>query len=176
MRQRSADRPYALALVSGQCVEYLGYAIATEAGLRKVAAHYVARGYRYLGWEHERYDNQEKLATWLRWANPDDGWEYGDFPEVLGVKETLKRLVDSGTLTGDDADFEGFCTDMLASLLQVSKWQPWANQVFVGFTYGSDPRDFLRTATRANPYPLVLKLWAEYWKGEDISPRILASK
>jgi hypothetical protein len=33
------------------------------------------------------------LMTWLRWANPDDGWTYCEFPERFGVQSALHRLL-----------------------------------------------------------------------------------
>ena len=171
-----ADHPYAFSLIGGQCGNYLGYAVATEEGLRRVAAEYDRRGYRYQGWEWEEFDNFEKLSIWLRWANPDDGWQYGDFPEHFKVQPALAQLIEAGTLGEDAEEFEEFCTDVLASLRNESEWQPWRGRVAVGFTYGADCRDFLRTATRANPYPLVRKVWSEHWHAEELSRRISAPK
>ncbi len=48
----------------------------------------------------------------------------------------------------------------------------WLEAIVVGFTHGSDPRDFLRTATRANTYPVVRRLWAEWWQKDEVEPRI----
>jgi hypothetical protein len=174
--KHGADRPYAFALVGGQCADYLGYAVATEAGLQRVAAKYHRRGYRYEAWEWEQFDNREKLATWLRWANPDDGWLYGDFPDRLDVQAALAQLVEKRSLGPGAEDFEEFCTEVLANLLRGPTEKAWGDGVVVGFTYGEDPRDFLRTATRANPYRLVKKVWAEYWQGEELSRRIPAPK
>jgi hypothetical protein len=171
-----ADHPYAFTLIGGQVGNYLGYAVATEEGLLRVAADYETRGYRYQGWEWENFDNCEKLAVWLRWANPDDGWRYGDFPKNFEVQAALAQLVKTGAIGQDPEGFEEFCTDVLTSLQQERAWQPWSGRVVVGFTYGEDPRDFLRTATRANPYPLVQKLWGEHWQGEELSRRIPAPK
>ena len=172
-RLHSADRPYAFALIGGQCRSYLGYAIASETGLQRVAAEYDQIGYRYQGWSWENFDNCEKLAIWLRWSTPDDGWQYGDFSEP--VQKAFAQLVGS-RLLGENADeLEPFCTAALTSLTQEPKWHPWSS-VTVGFSYGEDPRDFLRTATRANPHAPVLKLWAESSRGEGLDRRILPPK
>jgi Domain of unknown function (DUF4303) len=168
------DHPYAFALIGGQCGNYLGYAVATEQGLRRIAAHYDGRGYRYQGCEWEDFDNREKLSIWLRWANPDDGWQYGDFPDHFNVLPALAQLVEADAFGEDAEELEEFCTDVVASLQKETAWQPWSRRVAVGFTYGEDPREFLRTATRANPYPLVRKLWREHWEAEELSDQILA--
>lgn len=174
LHKRPADHPYAFALIGGQCGNHLGYAIATVEGLKRLAADYESQGYRYLGGKRERFDNREQLSIWLRWANPDDGWLYGSFPKDSQVQTSLAKIVKAGELGEDAEKMEEVCTDVLASLQIERKWKPWSGRIVVGFTYGEDPRDFLRTATRATPYPLVRKLWAEYWYGNEMSDRITA--
>jgi hypothetical protein len=53
-------------------------------------------------------------------------------------------------------------------------WKPLQTKgsMITGVTQGCDPRDFLRTATRASPYPLVRQLWAEKWQAEEWADRI----
>lgn len=170
------DQPYAFALIGGQAGNYVGYAVATEEGLRRIAAEYEMRGYHYQGSEWETFDNREKLSDWLRWANPDDGWMYGDFTKEFQIQDALDQLVEAGQFGENAEGFEEFCTDVLTALQQERKWQPWSDRVVLGFTYGEEPRDFLRTATRANPYPLVRRLWAEHWRAEELSSRIPAPR
>jgi hypothetical protein len=175
-RQLPGESPYALAIILGQCGSYLGYAIATEEGLRRVASMYAADGYRYKGQEWEEFDNLERLGLWLRWANPDDGWHYGDFHERFGIAPSLANMVESGAFGRDAEELEEFCTAVLTSLLSDADWLGMAGEsVVVGVTSGSDPRDFLRTATRANGYATVRRLWAEHWRGEELSSSISAS-
>lgn len=168
------ETPYAFALIGGQVGNYLGYAVATEEGLRRIAAEYDQRGYRYHGHEWERFDNLEKLAVWLRWADPDDGWSYADFPERFQIQAKLRQAVGSGELGGNAEKLEEFCTDVLAALERSSAWreQVGLGKVVLGFTYGEDPRTFLRTATRANAYPTVLRLWGEQREAEEMESRI----
>jgi hypothetical protein len=176
-REEHADQtPYAYALLGGTAADYLGCAIATEEGLRRVAARYAGRGYRYVLLGSERPATCEELAAWLRWANPDDGWHIGGLPQHKRVQQELGALVKAHGLGEDGADFEEFCTDVLASLQDMPAWQEEMarGRVIVGFTYGSDPRDFLRTATRANPYPVVRRLWTETWKAGELRSRIKA--
>jgi hypothetical protein len=172
-----SEDPYAFALVGDPTGDYLGYAVATEQGLLRVASDYERRGYRYQGYDGEQFDNREKLMVWLRWANPDDGWTYGEFPERFDVQRAILQLFESGEIGGGGEEFEELCTEILSSLQDLlSRGHPSASNsersIVIGFTYGTDPRDFLLTATRANPYPLVRRLWAEAWKAEEISPRI----
>jgi len=176
-RQRHpADSLYGFAIVEGQGGNYLGYAVATEEGLRRIAAQYDARGYRYQGWEWEQVDNQEKLAVWLRWANPDDGWHYGDFPKHYRIAEHLQRLVADDVFGEHAEQLEEFCTDVLASLQTDSAWQSLQQHkpLIAGVTEGEDPRDFLRTATRCNPYSVVRQLWFEQWQADECGSRIKA--
>jgi hypothetical protein len=172
--QHPSETPYAFALLGGTGVIAVGYAIATEEGLRRAADRYVQRGYRYVLFHSERPATREELATWLRWANPDDGWHIGDLPDYPGIQDELDALVRAGGLGERGRDFEEFCTDVLASLRDLPVWQEQTarGQVIVGFTYGEDPRDFLRTATRANPYPVVRRLWAETWRADELRSRI----
>jgi hypothetical protein len=177
-RQRNpSETPYAFALVGGSGGDRLRYAVATEQALLRVASEYDRRGYRYQAHDWEQFDNRAKLATWLRWANPDDGWVYGDFPERFGVLAALRGLLDAGQFGEEGEGIEELCTVVLDSLYSVSGWGErtgltGGGPVVVGFTYGEDPRDFLRTATRANPYHLVRRLWVESWQAEEMGTRI----
>lgn len=171
------ESPYALAVIMGQCGNYLGYAIATEEGLRRIASQYCAKGYCYNGREIEEFNNLERLSTWLRWANPDDGWHYGDFSESIGLAPMLANFVTNGEFGEDAEELEEFCTEVLFGLQSDANWQNVSGgNVVVGVTFGSDPMDFLRTATRANKYGVTSRLWAEYRRGEELSSRISATR
>jgi hypothetical protein len=173
-RQLPDESPYAFAIILDQCGNYLGYAVATEEGLRRVAAKYAAMGYCYQGPEWAEVDNQERFAAWLRWANPDDGWRYGDFPNTLGSADELTCLVNGGAFGVAAEELEEFCTEVLAGLKSDPAWLAVVSRarVVVGVTSGENPRDFLRTATRANEYRAVEQLWGEHWWGEELSARI----
>jgi hypothetical protein len=175
------ETPYGFALLGGQSGEpYLGTAIATEEGNRRVGARYQKLGYRHVLLENsprlkeERSATVEELATWLRWANPDDGWHYGGLPDHKRIQEELCALIEAGGLGEKGEDFEEFCTEVLASLHGMPAWQEEMARglVIVGFTYGEDPDDFLRTATRANPWSVVNRLWAERWRARELGGRI----
>jgi hypothetical protein len=173
-RQHPAELPYALALVVGRGGKYLGYAVATEERLKRLASRYHRMGYKYQAWDWERVNNRAKLADWLRWANPDDGWHCGDFPKRFAVQDVLHQLVESGTF-GEDADqLEEFCIEVLSSLRADQRWVRLMGKcpIVVGVTYGEDPRDFLRTATVCNKYHVVRQLWSESWRGEELDHRI----
>jgi hypothetical protein len=49
-----AENLYAFALVGDPTGDYLGYAVATEQGLLRVATEYERRGYRYQGYDVEQ--------------------------------------------------------------------------------------------------------------------------
>jgi hypothetical protein len=173
------ETPYGYGLLGGQPGEpYLASVVATEEGLQRVAAKYQKLGYRYRLFTEERPATVAELAAWLRWANPDDGWHYWGLPDHKRVQAALAALTDAGGLGPDGEEFEEFCTDVLGSLPTVPEWreQMAGGQVIVGFTYGSDPRDFLRTATRANPYPVVRRLWREQWKASELRPRLVVPR
>lgn len=178
-REKHRDETlYGYAIIGGQPgAPYLASAVATEEGLQRVAAKYQKRGYRYKGFVEDRPATVEELAAWLRWANPDDGWYYCGLPDHGRVQDALVALIDAGGLGDHGEEFEEFCTDVLASLHNVPEWREEMDRglVIVGFTYGSDPRDFLRTATRANPYPVVRRLWQEQWKANELQPRLVAA-
>jgi hypothetical protein len=175
--QHPSETPYAFALVGGLNEGCLGYAMATEQRLLSTAEKYDLDGYRYQSFDWEQFDNREKLATWLRWANPDDGWMYGDFSDHFEVQVALRQLLDSGEFHEDVEGFEEFCTEILYSLNELPGWRELSGvtggkPIIVGFTDGENPRDFLRTATRANPYPFVMRLWRESWQVDEIDPKI----
>jgi hypothetical protein len=177
-RHTPDESPYAFAIITGQCGNYLGYAVATEEGLHRVANEYAAMGYHYQGPEWEESDGRRQLTEWLRWANPDDGWRYGDFAGDLGIADGLAHLVRSGAFGEGAEGLEEFCTDVLAALRSDPIWLEIAADVriVVGVTSGEDPRDFLRTATRVNDYRAVLQLWAEFRRGEELSSRIASPR
>jgi hypothetical protein len=181
--QHPTETPYAYALLGGQVANYLGMVIATEEGLQRVAAKYAKLGYRYNLFDEGIFDEDrpatiEELTVWLRWANPDDGWHLGELPNSKRVQKALDLFGKAGRFGQDGEDFEEFCTNVLASLQDMPAWRAEMAraQVVVGFTYGSDPRDFLRTATRANPYPVVRCLWRQTWEADELQPRIQAPR
>jgi hypothetical protein len=177
-RQAPDETPYAFAIIMGQCSDYLGYAVATEEGLHRLAQKYAVAGYRYRGPEWEDSDDRDRLAEWLRWANPDDGWCYGDFADDFGISGGLAHLVGSGAFGEDAEELEEFCTEVLSALRSDPIWLEIAAgvRIVVGVTSGEDPRDFLRTATRANDYRVVLQLWAEFARGDALDSRIAAPR
>jgi hypothetical protein len=176
-QQHTDETPYAFALLGGTGRDHLGCAVATEEGLLRVAAKYHKRGYRHVLLRSERPATCEELADWLRWANPDDGCHIGGLPEHERVQDELCALVEAGGLGEDGVAFEEFCTDVLASLQDMPAWQRemTKGRVVVGFTYGSNPRDFLRTATRANPFRVVSQLWRETWRAQELGSRLRSS-
>lgn len=168
------ETPYAYALVLGQVGNWLGYAVATEEGLRRVAQRYHDLGYRYADDECDEAETIDLFTTWMRWSNPDDGWFINDFPESSGILATLERLVEQGRFGPDAEELEAFCTEVLASLAADGDWQRMtaAVSIVAGVTYGEDPDDFLRTAVRVNSFEVARRLWWEFRKGEGLEADI----
>jgi hypothetical protein len=166
--QHANETAYALALIPGQMGHSLGYAIATEERLLRVAEKYQAEGWRYDAAEWEIFEDRQKIAEWLRWANPDDGWHFGDFPDHFEIPETLDALVEDGAFGEDVHDLEEFCTHVLAQLRS-----DIPADMILGVTWGEDPRDFLRTATRINGYSNVTELWQAMSISQALEGRII---
>ncbi|HET6879580.1 MAG TPA: DUF4303 domain-containing protein [Pirellulales bacterium] len=175
-RQQHYDTPYAFALLGSTTADSIDFAIATEEGLRRIAEKYDELGYRYSAHEWERFENIEKLAVWLRWANPDDGWYFGAFPEQFDINANLAELMEAAVPGQEAPDLEELCVGVLASMPSLAGWREAVTGLVLvlGFTYGEDPRDFLRSATRANEYPVVRRLWSEQFFCEEMSSRILS--
>ena len=96
------------------------------------------------------------------------------FADSLGIADELARLVSGGAFGEDAERLEEFCTEVLAAVRSDPAWSAVTPgvSVMLGVTSGEDPRDFLRTATRANDFKAVRRLRAEYRLGEELSARI----
>lgn len=127
------EQPYAFALVQGQQCNYLGYAIATSSALSITARSYLDAGYHYSG--SLRLTDAEAIHSWLKWANPDDGWHCFDFQNEIAIQSFLQSF------GGDDDALRSEC---IAELKKASKESAIAH-VTLGVTYGYDPADFQRS-------------------------------
>jgi hypothetical protein len=127
------EKPYAFALIQGQQCGYLGYAIATHSALVNTVNSYLGKGYRYNGMLH--LNDGEAIKSWLKWANPDDGWYYFDFENQAAMNDFLLGF------HGDDDSLRSGC---IAELKKVSLEHPTAS-ITLGVTYGEDPEDFRRS-------------------------------
>ena len=172
------ETPYAYALLLGQVGNRLGYAVATEEGLRRVAQRYHDLGYRYADEECDEAETVDRLATWMRWGNPDDGWSINDFPDSSGIPASLARLVEQEQFGPDAEELESFCTEVLASLATDADWRRTTKTVSItlGVTYESDPADFLRTAIRANAPEVIRRLRTAFGNGEELGMKIRKRK
>lgn len=175
VREHPTERPYGLAIITGQSCNYLGFAVATEEGLARAAKEYAECGYCYDAHEWEDYDLEEKLRIWLRWANPDDGWYYEDFNDPDALQPFLNRFRDH-----DDCNelLESRCIDAFRVLVCGREWRELTScsGTIIGLTEGEDPDDFLRTSTMINEYAVVKQLWMEYWQAREIDGRIQRPK
>lgn len=123
------EEPYAFALLLGQQCNYLGYAVATSEALAKTVENYIELGYRYQG--VQQISDEEAIRTWLKWANPDDGWHYRDF----GGNAAVRRYLDIHT--GDDLQLRNSCLEQLKSVIT-----QYETDLTLGVTYGEDPKDY----------------------------------
>ena len=126
------EEPYALALIQGQQCNYLGYAVATAVALSATVNRYIAKGYRYHGMRD--ISDADAIRAWLRWANPDDGWHYGDFDD----SDTIQRFL--GT-HNDDESLRNACIEELQAVAP-------QQDMTLGITYGEDPADFRESVIR----------------------------
>lgn len=174
-KQHPDETPYAYALILGQVGNYLGCAIATEEGLRRIAIQYEEEGYRCKAHSWENVDTVEELQKWLRWEHPDNGWYYEDLPPECNIASALKVLLTSNGLGEEAERLEEFCTNVMSLLSQSSAWQQLQGkkQIIAGVYADDDPRDFLRTATRCNPFQIVKRLWQEVWESEELESKII---
>ncbi|NEO86271.1 MAG: DUF4303 domain-containing protein [Spirulina sp. SIO3F2] len=166
------ERPYALAISTGQTCNYLGFAVATEEKLVQTARDYAAElSYRYEAHKWENDNLQEKLQIWLRWSNPDDGWYYKDFDNSDKLQQFLKRLSKQENC---DEQLECLCIESLRLLVRETVWQeltlPFSTTI--GITPGENPDDFLRTATMINDYSTTMRLWSEYHQIRELDARL----
>jgi hypothetical protein len=174
-QDRPDDHPYAFALIGGQGGDYVGFAVATEQDLLRTARSYAADGYRCnraFAWAPA--EEIERLATWLRWANPDDGWTYGDFDDAGDLSVDLTRLC--GDAERPEDELESFCVDeVLVPLVNDPTWAGGRvlGSLTFGFTTGEDPQQFLRSATRVNAYPRVRDLWRQFEQAEELGRRVV---
>lgn len=164
--------PYAFALIAGteglHCC-----AVATEQGLIRHAVGYHRRGYSVVDAEDDA-EHVDLLAEWLRWSDPDEGWYLNSLDERFDIERQVNDLINQEKDGDEPLDLEEFCTEVLASLHEIDAWSDAVGRnVVVGFTSDqTDPRHFLRTATRCNPYPVVKQLWSEYAEASELAYRV----
>lgn len=124
------EEPYAFSLIQGQQCNYLGYAVATSLALAKTIEKYIELGYRYRG--VQALSDAEAIRIWMKWANPDDGWHYGDFNDYAAAQKYLEMH------NGDDLALRNGCLKQLKTVIA----QHDIDDVTLGVTYGENPEDF----------------------------------
>ena len=171
--ENPTETPYGLAIIPGQLCNYLMFAIATEERLLETAGSYEASGYKYNG-TIEGKTNLEILTAWLRWANPDDGWKFGEFPAESGIADNLNAVVEEEEFADDLDEFVAYCNEVLATLWDDPDWKSLQNkgEIVVGVTWGEDPNDYVWSAEECNPKHLVDKLQEEFNQCEKLSDDI----
>ena len=124
------EAPYAFALIQGQQCNYLGYAVATSMALAETVQQYINSGYRYHG--TQALSDSVAIRTWLKWANPDDGWHYCDFEDNGAIREYLDMH------KGSDLSLRKGCLEQLKTVIT----QRGIDDVTLGVTCGEDPEEF----------------------------------
>ena len=154
VKNHASDTVYGMAMVMGQLGNYLGLAFATENGLEKISTKYL--NHKTSNWQEQRlYTDIENLKTWLKWANPDDGWHYVDFSEKHCIDKYLEELTKEISAEEINKEIEKNCIQAL----QNKEFEKF--DIIFGITYGEDPDDFLRTATQINTLEKVKQLWRD---------------
>jgi len=161
-----AGRPYAVAVIQGQMVEYVLLAVATEDGLAQCAQSYLDSGYR----NTENPDEAESLAAlreWLRWANPDDGWA----TDELDDQEGLAKCLESYRSLPEDQQDGALTRDCVSALKELA---PKYNEqgIVLGVTWGEDPQDFHDTAVQINTGERLAAYESEFRSGQVLDPKI----
>jgi hypothetical protein len=72
-------------------------------------------------------------------------------------------------------------TEIVPSLVDRSGWRAWTSptgerRIVVDLTCGEDPREFLGTATRLDPHPLICSPWDKSRSAEELAPRMRQMK
>jgi hypothetical protein len=148
------ERAYAFAFVAPAEGHHIACAIATEEGLARLCGEYLARG-----WHSTEGDSADTVRTWMRWANPDDGWHSLRFSSALRSRWTAAFY--DGPFALFDGSCERICTVALIQLRRAGAFASFRPPAIASFTYGSDPNDYVRFARRANPAEAVATLTLE---------------
>jgi hypothetical protein len=154
------EQIYGFAFVAPPEGTWVTCAFATEEGLTRVAADYARLGYRT-----RRRDPMPLLRSWLRRANPDDGWHWEHFSArfIRGWRRPYRA--------GELDLYDGSCAHICAIALRCLERRGVFghaddDRVTAGFTFGDDPRDFVRYARHVNSRRVFARLRAEIRAGE----------
>jgi Domain of unknown function (DUF4303) len=140
------EKLYAFAFVASPEGDSVHCAFATEEGLTNIAAEYTSR-YPSIS----KDDSLETQRVSLRWLNPDDGWYYYSFGDIFD--DFWSKPFAMNDLELFDESTENICVNTLKRLDEMGLFGKDGdrNSIIVGFTYGSDPDDFLHFAKEVNP-------------------------
>ncbi|MBO6514817.1 MAG: DUF4303 domain-containing protein [Phycisphaerales bacterium] len=148
---------YAVALVQSASGRWVHCAIATEERLETCAQGYNAKS------------SLEMVKTWLRWANPDDGWFQQTFDHFGQSNHLLGAAIDCEKLEAYGDDVIELNCRVLGRLRDEDALK---DSVVVGLTHGDDPEAFVFYASQLNPKPLVERLKHEFEAGRAVEAEI----
>ncbi len=157
------DPIYGVAMVTSVRGDYVFSAIASERGLERVARSYLAMGYRCQGRE-----DLAALRTWLRWANPDDGWYQDTHGCFQATNELLEGGLRDGTLTECDVRVGELARDALRRTIPPLL----GDHVVLATTCGEDPEEFLYWAKETSSPVAADRLAREVAAAREIEEAI----
>jgi len=132
-------------------------AIATEQRLEQCAANY-----------SNNLDFEAK-KTWLRWANPDDGW----YQDTFSHFETASSELAASIASGDLEEFDDRISEILcAALNRVIESGTAVNGVTYGITHGEDPQEFVYWATQLNSEEVKQQIASQFAESQEIEKTI----
>ncbi|MBB3210761.1 uncharacterized protein (DUF2237 family) [Rhodopirellula rubra] len=148
---------YAVALVPSSVGYHVHCAIATEERLASCAESY-----------KNNLDSATK-QTWLRWANPDDGW----FQDTHKHFEAASALLSDAIRGGELSEFDERIVEMLCEALSivVASDAAMTDAVF-SVTHGVEPQEFLYWASKINVDQKLERLQSEFAASQEAESQI----
>ncbi len=147
---------YSFTLISPPEGSSVCCSFATEEGLTNIATDYINNHPRIA-----RNNTLEDQRVSLRWLNPDEGWYYYFFDD--NFSEFWLKPFTTGELKLFDESTDSICIDVLRRLDEVNTFgsETQRSRIVLGFTYGSDPDDFINFAKEVNPPQVYSRLCDE---------------
>jgi Domain of unknown function (DUF4303) len=163
-REHKNECLYAFTLISPPEGSSVCCAFATEEGLTNIATNYINNHPRIA-----RNNILEDQRLSLRWLNPDEGWHYYFFDSEFS--EFWLRPFTTGELNLFDESTESICVSVLQRLDETNIFgsETERNRIVLGFTYGSDPDDFMNFAKEVNPPQVYSRLCDEIRESRKVN-------
>jgi len=119
----------------------------------------------------EEFDNSEKLATWLRWANPDDGWQYCDSRKHCKFKARFDNSWTRERSERTRENSKNFAQRYWFPSRKIARGNPG----LVAWHLASPTAKITRFSSHRDsgqPIPFHPKIVGEYFKAEELSRRV----